>query len=243
MGGYGSGTYGSGGYGGTGSQTIATLGTAVGNRLQDPTGIFWNTQWEQWAAVEEALNDLMLLVGRPTIQYATTVTLQPCTVWQPMPANMLAITNIRVGGSAWLKKTTLNALDYLQASWGPSWESDLATLPARWAPLGLTQFIVHPAPTAAITVSITGVGYPTTDAWPPNGTEESYLHDELNVALELYSQAYCMLKESNVQVVNALMAQYLDIAQRATTIEDRRDPLIFSASFGTPTTASQVSRR
>ena len=148
-----------------GSQSVATLGANVADRLQDPTAIFWNQRNEIFAGVEEAINDLMLLIGRPTIQYQTLVTLEADTVWQPMPANMLAITNIRSSNySLW--KTTLHAMDVVQASWGPDWQEDRAEVCQRWFPLGLTYFGVHPGPKTPIQVVVAGVAnveFVTTD--------------------------------------------------------------------------------
>lgn len=223
----------------TGSQTVATLGTHVAERLQDPTSRFWHLHNEMYAGIEEAINDMMLLVGRPTIQYQTLVTLQPNTVWQRMPANMIALTNMRSNNySLW--KTSLHSMDYVQASWGPDWTADRANVPARWFPLGLTWFGVHPAPLAAIQVVVAGVSNPFTDAWPPTGAEKSPFNDEFNQALELYATAYCRLKEIGDDALegNQLMNQYTQIAQRLTDIEDNNDALIFNQAFGTSTAAS-----
>lgn len=224
--------------------TIAQLAVDVGNRLQDPTFTFWRQNYEAYSAIAEAIDDLMLIVGRPTIQFNTIITLTPNTVWQPMPANMIAITNLRGSGySLW--KTTLHAMDYLQASWGPDWESDIADVPARWGSLGLTYFFVHPAPSTAIQVSVSGVTNPITTAWPPTGAETSPFNNEFNVALQLYATAYCRLKELSDDALegDVLYQQYIELAARMTQIADRRDPLIFSRSFGTPTAPSMVTLR
>ena len=223
-----------------GSQSVAAMGTNVLERLQDPTGRFWNTQLEAYAGLEEAINDMMLLIGRPTIQYQTPVTLAANTCWQAMPANMLAITNIRSNIST-LHKTTLFGMDYVQASWGPDWTADRATAPQRWFPLGLTYFGVHPAPLAPVTVVVTGVSNPFTTAWPPTGAELSPFNDEFNQALELYATAYCRIKEVGDDALEGdqLVAQYMKLAQRMTAIQDRNDSLIFSQSYGTSTAATQ----
>lgn len=225
--------------------TLNQLSIDVGTRLQDPSFIFWNQQFEVYAALAEAINDLMLLVGRPTIQYRTPVSLIPHSVWQPMPPNILAITNIR-SSSYSLWKTSLRSMDYLQASWGPDWTSDVDPQgPQRWGPLGLTYFFVHPAPTIATTVLVSGVTMPITTAYPFTGNETSPFHDEINVALELYATAYLRVKElgDDAQEGDALYSQYLAMAQRATQIEDRRDPIIFSKAFGSSTAPSMVTLR
>ena len=105
------------------------------------------------------MNDLILLIGRPTITFNTLITLEPNTVWQAMPANMVAITNIRASNySLW--KTPLHTMDYTQASWLADWESDVADAPLRWGPLGTTYFFVHPAPSTPIQVTITASAAP-----------------------------------------------------------------------------------
>jgi hypothetical protein len=226
-------------------ETIATLAADVQSRMQDPNAIFWLQSYEYYSAVAEAISDLLLLIGRPTQQTSTIYTLTPSTVWQPMPPNMLAITNIR-SSSYSLWKTSLHAMDYTQASWGPDWESDTSnTGPLRWGPLGLTYFFVHPAPTIPIQVTVTGVAYPITTPWPPTGAETSPFHTEINVAIQMYAAWYLALKTLPDESLESeqLFNQYLDIAQRNSTIEDRRDPLVFSRAFGTPTAPSLVSLR
>jgi hypothetical protein len=224
---------------------ISVLAQQVLARVQDPTAIFWDLSLEVYPALVEALNDLMLIIGRPTTIYATPVQLNPRIVWQPMPANMLAITNIRTN-FAGLWKTSLHSMDYLQTSWMGNWETDVAAVPVRWGPIGVSHFFVHPAPEQTLTVTVTGVGYPVPSAvFPPTGTETASFHDEFFQALELYAAAYLRLKElgDDAQEGQELYQQYLQIAQRLTRIEDRKDSLVFSQAFGTPTALSRVTRR
>ena len=65
------------------------------------------------------------------------------------------------------------------------------------------------------------------------------------MALQLYATAYCRMKELGDDALegDAIYQQYLEIAQRLSQIEDRRDPLVFSRSFGTPTAPSLVTKR
>src|SRR5665213_4217704 len=105
------------------TSTIAQLAPAVGQRLQDDTFVFWDRQFEVWGGLAEAITELLLIVGRPTVIFNQPVTLLPNTVWQPMPTGLLCITDIRTTISR-LNKTTLHSLDNLCASWSPSWESD-----------------------------------------------------------------------------------------------------------------------
>src|ERR1700690_999967 len=116
------------------TSTIAQLAPAVGERLQDDTFIFWQEQFEVNAALAEAISELLLIVGRPTVIFNQPVTLLANSVWQPMPSGLLAITDIRSTSSR-LQKTTMRSLDVFCASWNSSWESDRAVQPVRWAPL------------------------------------------------------------------------------------------------------------
>lgn len=226
------------------TSTISQLAPAVGDRLQDPTFTFWNERFEVYAGLAEAMSELLLLVGRPTNYFNQLVTIEANTCFQPMPSGLLCITNINLNGS-FLKKTSLHALDYTQSSWGSGWQSDRAPLCQRWAPLGLGMFIVHPAPLQPITAQITGVATPLSDTWPPSGTESIPFEKNLDQALELFAASYCTVKETGNEFVEGqkLYQQFLSIAKRYSTIQDRRDDLVFSQSFGTPTAPSVVSKR
>jgi hypothetical protein len=224
--------------------TIAELQANLSGRLQDPNGTFWLQQYEQYQAIAEAISDMLLLIGRPTQMVSIPVVLTPNIVWQAMPPNMLAITTIRSAtGTLW--KTSLHSMDYLQSSWGSEWEGDVSSVPARFGPLGLTYYFVHPAPSTAITVQVTGIANPIQTPYPPTGAEVSPFHNEFNVALQMYATAYCRIKELGDDALegDVLFQQYLDIAQRLSVIEDRRDGLIFSKAFGTPAAPSLVSLR
>ena len=137
-------------------------------------------------------------------------------------------------------------MDYLQSSWGSDWETDVSSAPMRWGPIGMGYFFVHPAPEQTLTVTIAGVGYPVPNAvFPPTGNETCCFHDEFFQALELYASSYLRLKEQgdDMEEGQELYKQYLEIAQRMTTIQDRKDPLVFSNAFGVPAALSKVSRR
>ena len=226
------------------TSTVAELARSTMDRVQDPDGIFWKRENEVYSAIVEGISELMLMIGRPLIQYNTIVTLTPNTVWQPMPSGVLAITNIQSAGSL-LWKTSLHSLDYLQASWRGDWESDRATLPLRWAPLGLTTFIVHPAPTQPIQVTLAGVTYPVTSTWPFDGTQTSPWHKEVDDALEMYAASYLRIKDLGDDMLEGqqIYKAFQTIGQRLSMIEDRKDDLVWSASFGARTAPSQVSKR
>ena len=217
-----------------GTTTIATLAINVISRIEEENPpIFWNLQTELYSALVEAMNDLLLLVGRPNLSVNQSFTLTPNTVWQTIPKGQFLITDVQ-GPASPLWRISLFDLDYLQASSDSSWENDIADYPQRWAPIGLNYFLIHPAVSQPTQVQLTTIAYPTTDTWPYSGNETVPFHDEFFVALEEYSTHILTLKEAGATFKDsmALYQGYLSLAQRMTELEDKRDPLIFSPSFG-----------
>ncbi len=216
---------------------MSALANNVLSRLEDPTGIFWNESFEIYTALVEAMNDLMLLVGRPTQTVGLQFNLTPNTVWQTIPKGLFLISDIW-GVQSRLRKGTLYDLDYNQASWDSSWENDTSiTGPTMWAPLGFTSFIVHPAPASPQTVLLDGIAYPVAETnFPYTGAEIIPFHQEFFVLLEQYAAHYARIKESTAEFQEsmALYQAYLSGAERMTEIESRKDPLIFSPAFGAP---------
>jgi len=221
---------------------ISTLSPQVQSRLEEfagpnNDGEFWSIQYEIYTALIEAISDLTLLVGRPTQSVNQTYTLTANTPWQVMPSNLLLITNIH-GYYGDLRRVSLHDMDYIQPGGTDSaWEQDTSTYgPARWFPLGFNMFGVHPATVynGTTVITLTGITYATTDLFPYTGSETVPFHDELFVALEEYATVYCRTKEGGPELQQALQLyrDYLAAAQRDTAIEDRRDPVIFSPSFG-----------
>ncbi len=227
------------------TSTIADLAPAVGQRLQDPNYVFWQEKFEIYAGLAEAITELMLIIGRPTVIFNSPFSPTVNTVWQTIPTNLLAITNIVLPGGLPLRKTTLHALDYTQASWTSKWESDRAALPQRWAPLGLNKFVLHPAPLQPLTLNVTGIEYPILTNWPPSGSEPSPFTPEFDQALEMFAASYARVKEvGNDAAEGALLYQaFLEIGQRMSQIQDRRDSLVWTRGFGAATAPSQVSHR
>lgn len=226
------------------TSTIAELAPDVSARLQDPTNVFWNLDFEVNAGIAEGISELLLIIGRPTQIFNAPLNLQVNTCFQPMPPGLLAITDIRSTSSR-LAKTTMRSLDVLCASWTSSWQSDRAAQPVRWAPLGLSKFIVHPAPVLPVVVNVTGIAYPFTDTWPPDGTETSPFAKNVDQALQMYSAYYCRIKEIGQDFEEGLVLYkaFLEIGQRLSQIEARRDDLVWVRSLGAPTAPSGVSHR
>lgn len=224
--------------------TLDQLATNVLQRLQDDEGVFWSREFEATPSVAEAINDLLLLVGRPTLVYNQLVTLTANSVWQDLPDGLLCITDIR-SSTYKLYKTTIHDMDFTQASWGSDWVNDRADVPERFGPVGLSSFFVHPAPTTDIQVTIAGVSLPIQSAWPFAADTQSPFSFEFDVALEMYGAAYCRLKDLGIDSAeaNVLRQQYLSLAQQMTRITDRRDPVIFSQTLGVPSAVSNVSLR
>jgi hypothetical protein len=226
---------------------ISTLATNVLERLEDPTGIFWSTQFEVYSGLVEAVNDLLLLVGRPTQTVNMQFNLQPNSVWQQMPKGLFAISDIW-GPQNRIRKYTLFDYDYTQSGpYGSDWENDISDAgPTSWAPVGLNMFIVHPAPSAPQTVLLDGIAYPVAETnYPYTGAELVPFHHEAFQWLEMYAAHILRLKEgtSEFQESLSLYKGYLDGAKRLTEIEDRRDSMIFSTSFGAPAGVHSHVRR
>lgn len=225
---------------------ISTLAAQVAQRLEeDPANvIFWSLRDELYTALIEACNDLLILVGRPTQLVRQPFTLLPNSVWQSFTPGFLLITDVQ-GPQSPLWKVSLYEMDYVQSSWGPDWENDVADSPQRWFPLGFSKFGIHPAVPAASTVLLTGIAYPTTNPWPYTGAETAPFHHEFFEALEEYAAHYCRIKETGAEWKEslALYQQYLDLAKRLTMIEDRRDPIIFSRAVGGPSGVLNIQKR
>src|ERR1035437_434531 len=221
------------------TSTIAQLAPAVGQRLQDDTFVFWLEQFEVYAALAEGISEAMLILGRPQVQFNLPVILQPNVCWQPMPANCLALVDVRLAGRR-LNKTTLRSMDVLCASWSSNWESDRAAQPARWFPVGLSMFGVHPAPLQPIQVDVTAITYPIQTAWPPSGAEQSPFEVNFDQALQMAATAYCRQKEGGQDAEEGMpMYQaFLEICQRMSGIQDRCDSLVWTRSLGAPTAPS-----
>ena len=217
-----------------GTTAISVLSNQVLSRVEEanpPT--FWSLTREVYSALIEACNDLLLLVGRPSFLVNQPFNLVPNTVWQTVPKGQLLITDI-LGPSSPLWRVSLFDMDYVQTSWSSDWESDVASVPSRWFPVGFTTFGVHPAPSAPVQVMLTSIPYPTTDAYPYTGAETVPFHDEYFVALEQYAAHYLRIKETGVEFQESLglYRSYLTLAERMTEIESRKDPLVFSRALG-----------
>lgn len=226
--------------------TVADLLPRVFDRLEEPPDgpIFWSMDEANFAIIE-AMNDLLLLVGRPTQIVQVPFTVQPNTVWQKMPKGMLAITDIQGMGSA-AYKVTLEDFDYLQAYGGSDWENDIGAVILQWAPIGLNLFAVHPATSDFQTVLLTGISYPATQTFPYNPATINipFAHEFLQ-AIEKYAAAYLRFKEGGQELTEGvkLYQSYLADAQRMTEIADRMDPWIFNAGTGLQTVSNPTSKR
>jgi len=226
---------------------ISTLANVVQQRLEEvpgSAGAWWSRQFEVYTALVEAQNDLLLLVGRPTQIVNIPLTLTANTVWQAVPKGYFAITDIQGSGSP-LYKVNLWDLDYLCTSWGPNWTQDVDVVAQRWAPIGMNLFVVHPAPAYPQTVNVTAIQYPATDVWPYTGAETVVFSDEFFVALELYAAHYATIKELGGEFQNGLklLDQYMQIAKRMSSIQDLRDPLIFTSGYGSSQRVSPTTMR
>ena len=224
---------------------ISVLATDALLRCEEPTSppVFWTTA-EANSAVIEAINDLILLIGRPTQYVTQIVTLQPNTPWQTMPAGVFCITDI-VGLNGQVYKLTQFDMDFTQASWGSGWENDVGPAIQQWWPLGFNLFGVHPCVSAAQQVTVTAIAPATSDAWPYTGNELVPFEDSLFIALESYGAHVLRFKEGGNEFFDSLSLykDYLAIAKRYTAIQDRRDPYIFDTNVGVPGKVAPTTAR
>jgi|ERR1700722_3326086 len=224
---------------------IRILADHVLERLEDPTGIFWNRRLEVYSAIVEALNDLTILVGRPVMGVQLIFNLQPNSVWQFLPKGFLCLTDI-YGPQSLLRKQTLFDYDYIQFNSGSGWENENSTSgPTTWAPLGTNMFIVHPSAGAAQQVLLNAILYPVAAAWPYAGSEVVPFHHEFFAAIESYAAHILRFKESgpDFQSSMTLYGDYLAQAERMSVIETRKDPILWSRSFGTMFGPNQIPKR
>lgn len=218
----------------------------VQDRLEEEVGTagrFWLRSLELRSGAIEALNEMLLLVGRPTMIASQPFTIQAGTPWQTIPKGMLCITNIQ-GVSSEVWKYTLQDLDYLQASWGPDWEQDVGDAVAHWAPIGFNMFAVHPSVSFPQDVLISGIAYPATGAWP-NANITIPFTDEFFAALDMYTAHYARFKEMGNEFSESfkMLESFMQLAGSMTTLQDRRDPYIFNRAVGAQLQTNPISRR
>jgi hypothetical protein len=237
-----------------GTTPISVLAANVQSRLEEvpnSAGAWWSLQFELYSGIVEAMNDLLLLVGRPTQVVNLPFTLIANSVWQTVPNSqstpamgILAITDIQ-GFASPLYKINLWDMDYLQSSWGSGWTQDVDNACYRWCPIGVNMFAIHPAVAQPQTVNITAIAYPTTDVWPYTGNETVPFEDNFFELIEIYCSFYARIKEmgSEFQEGMKLFDQYLQGAKRMTAIQDLRDPLLFSSGYGSVQNVNPTTKR
>lgn len=227
---------------------IITLAPNVLNRLEENVAspVFWKLHTEIYDFLVEALNDMILMIGRPTQAVSLPITLVPNTVWQTLPKGIFLISDL-IGPQGTIRKANLFSYDYIMpGNVTPTWENDTATYPKRWFPLGFNMFGVHPAPSTAITLTLNGIQYPVQESiWPPTGAEIVPFHHEQFEMVELYAAHVARLKEMGAEAQEgmALYDEYLLLAKRFTMIEDKRDPVLFSRTLGAQARVSPISKR
>lgn len=213
--------------------TISTLVPYVENRTEEVAGapVFWTFN-EYSSAISEAMCDLMLLVGRPDLIVSLPFNIVPNTPWQTVPKGMFCITNIQ-GPASEVWKIMLQDLDYAQVS-DSGWEQDIGDSIQKWAPIGLTKFVVWPSVAESQTVLLTGIASPVVGIWPYDGSQPVPFQDEFFVALEKYAAGYLRIKEGENEFAEGtkLYQEYLSDAKRMTALEDYQDPYIFDGATG-----------
>ena len=107
----------------------------VEERTEEVVGapVFWLQQQEYVTAVAEAIQDLLLLIGRPTQTVTQSYTLLPNQVFQPMPPGVFVITDL-YSEDGRVYQLTQYDMDFSQSAWQSDWEDDVGTqikLPVR----------------------------------------------------------------------------------------------------------------
>lgn len=206
--------------------------------------VFWDLNYEINSAITEAINDLMLLVGRPTQTVQQIVAITPNTPWQTMPNGVFCMTNLYSTAGEIYKMTQFD-VDYAQINWGSDWENDIGLNIDTWWPLGFNMFGIHPSLPAAAQVQVTGIAVTTTEAWPYDGNVQIPFQRDVFDALEMYAAHYCRLKEGGNEFTDTyeMYKSYLGLAQRLSEISDRRDPYIFTRTLGAQVGVNPVTQR
>lgn len=226
--------------------TVATLLPQIYSRVEEPPDapVFWTGNEANFAAIE-ALNDLMLLVGRPTQIVSVPFTIEPNTPWQTLPIGVFAISDIQ-GSASQVYKVTLEDFDYLQVYNGSDWTQDVGETIQQWCPIGMTMFAVHPCVSDYQTVLITGIQYPCMQTWPYTAsTIDLPFADQYLATLEKYAAHYLRFKEGGDDFSESykLYQSYLKDAQRMTQLQDRRDPVLFTMGVGVQTISNPTTSR
>ena len=226
--------------------SLSDVADMVQNRLEEPIGggAFWKRSTELYSGTAEALNEMLLLVGRPTQIANVPLNIAPNTPWQSMPKGMLCITNLQ-GSSSEVWKYTLQDLDYLQAAWGSDWENDIGDTVLHWAPVGFNKFVVHPSVRNTQQMLVTGIAYPVATAWPYDGTQSVPFGDEFLSAIEDYAAHYARFKEMGNEFSESfkMYESFMQTAKLMTVIQDRRDPYLFDRATGAPMQTNPISMR
>lgn len=214
--------------------TLADLEVQVANRVEEipAAPVFWNKRMEMYSALMEAECDLMLLVGRPDLIVSLPFAIVPNTPWQTIPKGMFCLTNMQ-GPSSEVWKIRLQDLDYSQVT-DSGWQQDIGETVQKWAPVGLTKFVVWPSVAESQTVLLTGIASPVTGIWPYTGAETAPFNNEFFVALEKYAAHYLRFKEAGNEFAEAgkIYESYLEDAQRMTALQDYIDPWLFEGAVG-----------
>lgn len=226
--------------------TVADLLPQIYDRVEEPPSapVFWVDDEANFSAIE-AINDLMLLVGRPTQIVSVPFDIVPNTPWQTLPPGMFALTDIQ-GTASQVYKATLQDFDYLQSYGGSDWEQDVGDEILQWCPIGLTKFVVHPCVSDTQTVLITGIQVPCQSVWPYTASTIAVpFEDEFLQALEKYAAHYLRFKEAGDEMTESykIYQSYLQDAQRMTQLQDRRDPWLFNIGTGVKTVSNPISLR
>lgn len=221
--------------------TTNTLALTVQQRLEEPAGpgIFWSYENEILPAVVEAMNEASLLTGVVQTVQTAPITVPINTNFLTLPKNAIAL--IRVLAPAYLRKTSIFALDNLNRSW----EADKGTLLQAWFPMGVTKWGVYPQLTAEQQVMVTYLAYPVPAGPPYTGNETIPFQTEFHESLEQYAAHVLRLKEAgqDFEGSQGIYQDFLATMKTLDAFETRHDSLVFTKAVGASVRINPVEVR
>lgn len=168
---------------------VDQLTDLVGNNT-----IFWQEE-EKRDGINEALTFLQCLTGELDIE-TFDINADGTTRYFAVPRQIALVSRVLYNGVA-LTPTSLVELDRAVAGWEDAVTGD----PVYWAPIGISEVVLHPQPAVDGVVTIQGVSENTKLM---SGGDALQLRDDDLVALLLYAHHYLTFKEGGVELNSTL---------------------------------------
>jgi hypothetical protein len=220
--------------------TLATLGSLVQQRLEEPVGpgIFWSLQQEIYPGLVEAMNEAALITGEPEIRQAAPFSLGPNQTVFSLPSNAIAL--LRVQAPNWVQKTSLWDMDRML----PGWEGDVGFTPDYWFPIGLNQFGIHPQLEATVQCALTFIALPVPTGRPYTGSEPADFQQEFEEGFVDYCAHVLQLKEGGEEFMQSakLYDRFLSKMVELSNFSYRKGSLRFTRTIGAPARVTPVEK-